>query len=444
MAVGIKSWSTTALDNGTADANVNFAEQQAPSTYNDSARALMAAVKAFTLALGGGITYGGTGNAYTATNETPGVWSAYEAGDVIGLKANATNTGAATINVDGLGAKAIKTADGGDVVSGDIVSGGLYLLAYDGTNFQVLNTIAGGAYQPLTANGTAFGNLTFSSTNGFLRATDAGAFVAEAAAAHKTALSLAKADVGLGNVDNTSDAVKNAAAVTLTNKTLTTPTINGAALSGTISGAPTWSSAQTFPAGTSVGGSLAYGGILNVKSGASSQASITIQNPGVGTAQIGIAAASDALKLYNCYTDGLLANGVGIDIFKSGDVTIPAAPTALSTNSVGFRGLGAVINNSHNAAYTFALSDAGLGVRHTSGSHTWTIPPESSVAWPDGAVISILVFDGTTVTVAEGSGVTLNRADGVSGTGSRTVTGPALACISKWTTNSWYITGAFT
>lgn len=37
---------------------------------------------------------------------------------------------------------------------------------------------------------------------------------------------IAKADVGLGNVDNTSDATKNAAAVTLTNKTLTSPIIN--------------------------------------------------------------------------------------------------------------------------------------------------------------------------------------------------------------------------
>lgn len=35
-----------------------------------------------------------------------------------------------------------------------------------------------------------------------------------------------KSDVGLGNVDNTSDATKNAASVTLTNKTLTAPVIN--------------------------------------------------------------------------------------------------------------------------------------------------------------------------------------------------------------------------
>lgn len=40
------------------------------------------------------------------------------------------------------------------------------------------------------------------------------------ATAAKTALSLTKADVGLGNVDNTSDATKNAATATLTNKTI--------------------------------------------------------------------------------------------------------------------------------------------------------------------------------------------------------------------------------
>lgn len=37
---------------------------------------------------------------------------------------------------------------------------------------------------------------------------------------------LDKSDIGLGNVDNTSDSTKNAAAVTLTNKTLTSPVIN--------------------------------------------------------------------------------------------------------------------------------------------------------------------------------------------------------------------------
>jgi hypothetical protein len=41
-----------------------------------------------------------------------------------------------------------------------------------------------------------------------------------------TPTGIVKGDVGLGNVDNTSDATKNAASVTLTNKTLTSPVIN--------------------------------------------------------------------------------------------------------------------------------------------------------------------------------------------------------------------------
>jgi hypothetical protein len=43
----------------------------------------------------------------------------------------------------------------------------------------------------------------------------------------KTALALVKGDVGLGNVDNTSDATKNAAVATLTNKTLTAAILSG-------------------------------------------------------------------------------------------------------------------------------------------------------------------------------------------------------------------------
>lgn len=54
-------------------------------------------------------------------------------------------------------------------------------------------------------------------------------------AAFKTLLVLVKGDVGLGNVDNTSDATKNAAAVTLTNKALTAPVITGGTLDGVTS-----------------------------------------------------------------------------------------------------------------------------------------------------------------------------------------------------------------
>jgi hypothetical protein len=48
-----------------------------------------------------------------------------------------------------------------------------------------------------------------------------------------------KADAGLGNVDNTSDATKNSATVTLTNKTLTSPVINGGTINNAAIGGTT-------------------------------------------------------------------------------------------------------------------------------------------------------------------------------------------------------------
>lgn len=47
------------------------------------------------------------------------------------------NTGAATINLNGLGAISIKKDVSNALVSGDILAGGVYDLTYDGTNFQV-------------------------------------------------------------------------------------------------------------------------------------------------------------------------------------------------------------------------------------------------------------------------------------------------------------------
>lgn len=198
MAVGVKNFSTTAATNATADSNINWAENQAPSTVNDSARAMMAALAAFYDQIGGALTVGGSSNAYTITNASPGTWAAYANGDLIMFKANHTNSGAATINVDAIGAKTIKTADGGDVVSGDIVSGGFYLLAYDGTNFQIVNTIGGGSYQPLDATTTAIAALTLDGTNSYIRATGADTFTADTIATFTATLAAMVADSGSG------------------------------------------------------------------------------------------------------------------------------------------------------------------------------------------------------------------------------------------------------
>jgi hypothetical protein len=80
--------------------------------------------------------------------------------DITGLpitfKANTANTGAATLNVNSLGAKTIKKLHDQDLATGDIEAGQIITVAYDGTNFQLQSAVPG------------FTIDTFSAPQGFL------------------------------------------------------------------------------------------------------------------------------------------------------------------------------------------------------------------------------------------------------------------------------------
>lgn len=76
-------------------------------------------------------------------------FTAYQAGQRFSFKAQNTVTGAATINVNSKGAKTIKkksplTSTIVDLVAGDIIAGGMYVVRYDGTNMQLESTDGGG------------------------------------------------------------------------------------------------------------------------------------------------------------------------------------------------------------------------------------------------------------------------------------------------------------
>jgi hypothetical protein len=65
--------------------------------------------------------------------------AAYVAGMLVLFSPGTTNTTASTLNISGLGAKAIKTVSGAALIADDIVAGSYYLLIYDGTNFRIIN-----------------------------------------------------------------------------------------------------------------------------------------------------------------------------------------------------------------------------------------------------------------------------------------------------------------
>jgi hypothetical protein len=79
---------------------------------------------------------GGAANAYTAT--MPKTWTSYVNGATVLLEIGAgnTNTGACTLNVDGLGARAIKTFAGADPAASDLEAGKTYHLVYDASASQ--------------------------------------------------------------------------------------------------------------------------------------------------------------------------------------------------------------------------------------------------------------------------------------------------------------------
>ena len=81
------------------------------------------------------LTVSGT-NTITAT-VSPSL-TAYAVGQLFNFLAAATNTGAVTINISALGAKSIVKNGTTALSAGDIISGSLYQIVYDGTNFQLI------------------------------------------------------------------------------------------------------------------------------------------------------------------------------------------------------------------------------------------------------------------------------------------------------------------
>lgn len=94
-------------------------------------------------------TVGGTGDAITLTHSP--AFTAYATGMVIRFKAGAGNTGAVTVNVDGIGAKSIKTLAGAALASGDLAAGYIVNATYDGTDFRLHAPIASGIITGVTA-----------------------------------------------------------------------------------------------------------------------------------------------------------------------------------------------------------------------------------------------------------------------------------------------------
>ena len=94
-----------------------------------------------------------------------------------------------------------------------------------------------------------------------------------------------------------------------------------------------------------------------------------------------------------------------------------------------------------STTYTFAIADHGKLVTSSNGSaQTLTVPPNSSVAYPIGADITVMQLGSGQVTIAAGSGVTLYAADSEL----KTRVQYSAATLTKVASDSWLVAGDLT
>lgn len=120
-----------------------------------------------------------------------------------------------------------------------------------------------------------------------------------------------------------------------------------------------------------------------------------------------------------------------------------AAGVSGATGATGATGAGGVeaINAQTGTTYTFVLSDRDdLVTASNANAQTYTIPLNSSVAFPTGSLINLIQIGAGQVTVVGASGVTLNST-GATSAQPKTRAQYSVMTLIKAATDTWYAAG---
>lgn len=251
--------------------------------------------------------------------------------------------------------------------------------------------------------------------------------------------------------DATDTLVGKATTDTLTNKTLTSPTMTapvlGTPASGTLTnctGLPVAGITGTLPVtngGTGVAtGTTAYGLLA-----AGTTATGAFQTLSAGaTTTILVGGGTSALPVWTT------ATGSGAPVRATSPALVtPALGTPASGAldsctvdgfSIGYR---IIPQNSQSAAYTLVLGDSGYQIYHPGAdttARTWTIPANSSVAYPIGTTITFINDTAAGIVTIAITTDTMVLA-GAGTTGSRTLAASGIATAVKMTSTRWMING---
>lgn len=127
-------WSQIPGTNATADATINWAEGQAPSSINDSARGMMAALAKYRDDAAGAIVTSGTSTSYTVSSYEGFDSLAHLGGQMIAFTPHVTNGATVTLNVDSLGARPLRSAPNSELQSGVLIQGTPYVATYNNSD----------------------------------------------------------------------------------------------------------------------------------------------------------------------------------------------------------------------------------------------------------------------------------------------------------------------
>ena len=279
----------------------------------------------------------GSANTISGTTATtfPG---AYAAGQSVIVKVANTNTGATTININTLGAKAVTKNGNTALAAGNLVAGNDYLMTYDGTEFEVL-TFTVLAVDIPTLNQNTTGN----------------AATATNLASYPTICSGGQFSQGLSSGSNN----------------CATPSGGGGGTPGGTSGQVQYNNSGSF-GGFTVSGD----GTLNTSTGALAVTKINGTTPGNScTNQAVTAISSSAVPTCTTLTSAYVNNSIaltGTDVNTSNQVTATHLSAALPVNQGGTgttSTLTGLVRGSASAMTAAELS----GDATTSGSNAVTV-----------------------------------------------------------------------
>lgn len=161
------------------------------------------------------------------------------------------------------------------------------------------------------------------------------------------------------------------------------------------------------------------------------------------TTTTGLKFASSAQSLLTAKADILTATAANTParLGVGADTSILVADSTQSTGLAWALGNPLTLNAQTGTSYTFVLTDNyKLVTASNASAQTYTIPPNSSVAYPTGSVINIIQIGAGQVSFAQGSGVTI-ASTGATSSAPKLRAQYSAASAVKVGTDSWYIVG---